>query len=119
MEIRQSTVGTVTVLEPVGKLVLSEGASDSLLKDTVSGLMNDGRTQFLVSLAHVAQVDTSGLTNLVSSQIMVLKRGGRIRLSSPTKRIRELLAITRLNTFFEVFDTEREAIESFTRDSGA
>lgn len=118
MEIRQSAVGAVTVLDPVGKLVLSEGESDSLLKDTVTGLLRQGRRRFMVNLAHVSQVDTSGLTSLVAAQITVLKQGGQIKLLNPTKRLRELLGITRLNTFFEVFDTERDAIESFDRQSG-
>lgn len=113
MEIRQSAVGAVMVLDPVGKLVLSEGEDDSLLKDTITSLMRQGRRQFMVNLAHVSQVDTSGLTSLVAAQIAVRKQGGQIKLLRPTTRLRELLGITRLNTFFEVFDTERDAIASF------
>jgi len=118
MEIGQRAVGAMTVLDLSGKLVLNEGLRDALLKDTINGLMLQGRRQFLVSLAHVSQVDTSGLAMLVAAQITVVKRGGHIKLLNPTKRFRELLAITKLNTFLEVFDTERAAIESFAREPG-
>jgi len=116
MEIGQRAVGAMTVLDLSGKLVLSEGLRDALLKDTIAGLMLQGRCQFMLSLAHVSQVDTSGLAMLVAAQITVIKRGGQVKLLNPTKRFRELLRITRLNTFFEVFDTERDAIESFARE---
>ena len=119
MEIRERAVGATIVLEPVGKLTLSEGQSDSLLKDTIGRLMVQGCRQFVLDLAHVSQVDTSGLAMLVSAQVTIVKRGGQIRLLSPTRRIRELLAITRLNTILEIFDTERDALESFAREPGA
>jgi anti-sigma B factor antagonist len=113
MEIRERAVGAITVLDPVGKLVLSEGQRDLLLRDTIGALLLQGRRQFVLDLAHVSQVDTSGLAMLVAVQVAVVKRGGQIRLLNPTRRLRGLLATTRLNTFFEVFDTEQEAIESF------
>ena len=119
MEIRQSMVGEVAVLNPVGKLLLSEGESDTLLRDTVADLMTHGRRQFVVNLADVSQVDTAGITALVAMQIAVQKRGGGIKLLNPPKRLREVLAITKLNTYFDVFDTERDAIASLTRESGS
>ena len=118
MEIRERAVGSITVLDLVGKLTLNEGLRDALLKDTITGAMSQGRRQFMLSLAGVTQVDTSGLAMLVAAQITVVKRGGQIRLLNPTKRFRELLAITKLNTFFEVFDTARAAIESVAREPG-
>ena len=119
MELRERAVGSITVLDIVGKLVLNEGLRDALLKDSISGLMLQGRRQFLVSLALVSQVDTSGLAMLVAAQITVVKRGGQIKLLNPTKRFRELLRITKLNAFFEVFDTEQQAIESLARKLGS
>ncbi len=116
MEIRERAVGAMTVLDPVGKLALSEDPRDNLLKNTIGGLMLQGRRHFLLNLVHVSQVDTSGLAMLVAAQITVVKHGGQIKLLNPTKRFRELLRITKLNTFFEVFDTERDAIESFARE---
>ena len=119
MEIRERAVGTIIVLEPVGKLALIEGQSDSLLKDTIGRLMSQGCRQFVLDLAHVSQVDTSGLAMLDTAQVTVVKRGGQIRLLSPTRRLRDLLSITRLNTILEVFDNERDAVASFARESRA
>ena len=119
MEIRERAVGAIVVLEPVGKLALIEGQSDNLLKDTIGRLMQQGCRQFMLDLAQVSQVDTSGLAMLVVAQVTVAKRGGHIRLLNPTRRLRDLLAITRLNTILEVFDNERDAVASFAREPGA
>ena len=117
MEIHERAVGTITVLGPVGKLVLSEGQRDNVLTDTISGIMLQGRRQFMVDLAQVSYADTSGLAMLVAAHVTVIKRGGQIKLLHPTKRLRELFGVTRLNTVFEVFDSERDAIDSFTKES--
>ena len=114
MEIRERAVGAVTVLDPVGKLVLSEGHHDTQLKDTIMSLIEQGRRHFMLDLAHVSQTDTSGLALLVAAQATIVKRGGQLKLLNPTERLRNMLGVTRLNTFFEVFDTEQTAIESFT-----
>lgn len=116
MDIRERTVGAITALAPVGRLVLDEGSTDNLLKHRISGLMREGHRQFLLDLGHISQIDTLGLTSLVAAQVMVLKHGGQIKFCSPAKRVRDLLGITRLNTFFEVFDTEPEAIKGFAKE---
>lgn len=115
MDIRERTVGAITVLDPVGPLVLEEGQDEYGLKDTVGRLMDEGRRQFMLDLSHITHVDTSGLTSLVAAQVAVLKHGGQIALSCPTPRLRQLLAVTRLNKFFEIFGTEQEAIEKLDR----
>ena len=113
MEIRERAVGAVTVLDPVGKLVLSEEDHDTRLKDTIVRLIEQGRMRFVLDLAHVLQADTSGLALLVAAQVTVVKRGGQLKLLNPTTRLRNMFGVTRLNTFFEVFDTEQSAIDSF------
>ncbi|MBI3047860.1 MAG: STAS domain-containing protein [Acidobacteria bacterium] len=113
MEIHERAAGAVTVLQPVGRLVLSEGSRDSLLKDMICARMTEGRRHFLLDLAQVSQIDTSGLTMLVAAHMAAVKRGGQIKLLHPTKRIHELLSVTKLNTFFEVFDSEESALRSF------
>jgi len=115
MDIRERTVGSITVLDPVGALVLEEGDDDYGLKDAVGRLMDEGRRRFMLNLSHITHVDTSGLTSLVAAQVAVLKHGGQIALSCPTPRLRQLLAVTRLNKFFEIFGTEQEAIETLDR----
>jgi anti-sigma B factor antagonist len=119
MDVRERVVGPVTVLDPVGALVLDETQDDNPLKDTVGRLMSEGRRLFMIDLSHVTQVDTSGLTSLVAAQVSVLKHGGHIKLSSPTPRLLQLLSVTRLNKFFEIFGTEREAIEKLGTETRA
>ena len=116
MQIRERSVGDVAVLDVVGRMVLSERASDSLFRNTISDLLSIGRRQLVVNLAEVSQVDTSGLTALVTAHLTAAKRGGALKLVNPPKRVRDLLGITRLNTLFEVFDSEDQAIASFPRE---
>ena len=114
MDIRERWSGDVAVVDVAGRMVLSEAESDSILRDRVSSLIDEGRGDVVVNLSQVTQVDTSGLEQLLAAHLAATRRGGRMRLASPTKRIRDLLGITRLNTLFEIYDTEQAAIESFT-----
>ncbi len=109
----ERSIGTITVLEPQGRLVLGENPSDSVLRDRMATLLQQGRRQFAIDLVHVSHVDTSGLTTLVGAYIAVRKQDGRIVLLNAATRIRELLAVTRLNTLFEVFETDDQVRESF------
>jgi len=113
MEIRQRVVGDVAVLDVVGRMVLGERTNDTLFRNAVAEQLSAGRLQLVVNLPEVTQVDTSGLTALVNAHLTATKRGGGLKLANPTRRIRELLEITRLNTLFEVFDTEDLAVASF------
>lgn len=111
MDIRQRTVGSITLLDPVGKLMLHEEAVDTVIKDTLTALMAQGRRQFVLNLQNISQVDTSGLTTLVAAHLAVIRHGGQLKLANPTKRLREVLGITKLNAFLDVCDSERDAIE--------
>ena len=113
MQIREREVGEIAVLDVIGRMVLSERTSDNLFRNTVADLLDIGRRQLVINLAQVSQVDTSGLTALVSAHLTAAKRGGALKLVSPTKRVRDLLGITRLNTLFEIFDNEDAAVASF------
>jgi anti-sigma B factor antagonist len=113
VEIREREAGRVAVIDISGRMVLTDGESDSLLRDRVAELVTQGRQHIVVTLSHVTQVDTSGLKQLLAAHLAVTRRGGQLLLANPTKRIRDLLGITRLNTLFEIFDSEQEAIQSF------
>jgi len=113
MEIHERSLGDIAVLRPGGRLVLGENPGDTAIKDRVDVLLQQGRSQFVLDLTHVSHVDTSGLTALVAAYIAVRKRGGRIALLSPTQRVRELLAVTRMNSFLDIFDSEDAAVGSF------
>ncbi len=112
MEIRQRVVGSVAVIDVIGRMVLGERTNDTLFKNAVAEQLAAGRNQLVVNLSQVTQVDTSGLTALVTAHVTAAKRGGALKLAHPVTRISELLAITRLNTLFDVYDTEDAALAS-------
>jgi anti-anti-sigma factor len=109
--------GTVTILEPLGRMVLGDHPTANSLRDEVEAQLRDGRRQFVLDLSQVSQMDTSGLTTLVAVHIAVRKQQGGIALVSPPNRVRELLHVTRLDAVFQVFDCEADAVESLTRES--
>ena len=117
MDIRERVAGAVTILEPLGRMVLSDQPTDNTLKDRVVAQLVEGRRQFVFDLNQVSQMDSSGLMTLVGAYIAVQKQQGRIALVNPTKRVRELLHITRLDTLFQVFDREDDAVERLKRES--
>ena len=118
MEIRERTVGAVAVLDAVGRLVLEETEGDCLLREKVVELVSAGHRQLVVNLGEITQVDTSGLTALVSAHLAAVRRGAHLSLANSTPRIRELLRVTRLNTLLESYATEEDAIASCARPSG-
>jgi stage II sporulation protein AA (anti-sigma F factor antagonist) len=76
-------------------------------------LMSQGQKQFVVCLQDITQVDTSGLAALVAAHLAVIRRGGRLKLANPTKRLKEVLAMTKLNSFFDVCEHEEDALRAF------
>ena len=111
MHIEERAVGYVTVLDLKGSVTLGEG--DELLKDKVNSLVNQGRRKLVLNLAEVPYVDSAGLGEIVRTYTTVSRQGGSLKLLNLTKRITDLLSITKLLTVFETFDTEDEAIKSF------
>ncbi len=112
MQIHEREVGTVTILDIHGKLTLGEG--DELLRDKVNSLVHQGRKQILLNLAEVPYIDSAGLGEIVRTYTTVSRQGGSLKLLSLTKRIQDLLAITKLLTVFETFENEKDAVKSFT-----
>jgi anti-sigma B factor antagonist len=119
MEIRERREGGVAIVDVIGRMVLTEGESDGLLRDRVLRLVAEGHGCVIVNLAQVTQVDTSGLKQLLAAHLGMSRRSARMVLANPTKRIRDVLAITRLNTLFEVYDSEAAAVEHLGVRSGA
>jgi anti-sigma B factor antagonist len=112
MQIEERNVGDVVVLDLKGKITLGEG--DELLKDKVNSLVNQGRRKILLNFGDVPYVDSAGLGEIVRTYTTVSRQGGSLKLLSLTKRITDLLAITKLLTVFETFDVESDAIKSFS-----
>ncbi len=104
-------VGDVTVLDAAGRITLGEGSS--AFRDTVKALVNQGQKKILVNLGEVTYIDSSGIGELVSGYTTVSNSGGNLKLLNLTKRVHDLLQITKLYTVFEVFDDEAKALASF------
>ena len=112
MQIEERVVGDVVVLDLKGRVTLGEG--DQLLKDKVNSLVNQGRKRMVLNLAGVPYVDSAGLGEIVGSYTTVSRQGGSLKLLNLTKKITDLLAITKLLTVFETFESEDEAVRSFS-----
>jgi len=112
MQIEERNVGDVVVLDLKGKITLGQG--DELLKDKVNSLVNQGHRKIVLNLADVPYIDSAGLGEIVRTYTTVSKNGGSLKLLNLTKRITDLLAITKLLTVFETFDTESDAVRSFS-----
>ena len=109
MQIDERTVGDVMVLDVKGKVTLGEG--DEMLKDKVNSLVNQGHKKIVLNLAEVPYI---GLGEIVRTYTTVSRQGGSLKLLNLTKRITDLLSITKLLTVFETYDSESEAIRSFS-----
>ena len=112
MRIEERIVGSVTILDLKGKLTLGDG--DTLLKDKIHSLLHQGRRQFLLNLGDVPYIDSAGIGEVVSTFSTVSREGGILKLLNLTKRIHDLLAITKLLTVFETFSAEADAVRSFS-----
>ena len=112
MQIQERQVGDVIVLDLKGRVMLGEG--DEILKDKVNSLVNQGRRKIVLNLAEVPYIDSAGLGEIVRTFTTVSRQGGSLKLLNLTKRITDLLAITKLLTVFDTYDSEDEAVQSFS-----
>jgi anti-sigma B factor antagonist len=111
MEIAERTVNDVMILDLRGKMTLGEG--DELLKDKINSLLSQGKKKLLLNLEGVPYIDSAGLGEVVRTYTTVSRQGGSLKLLNLTKRIEDLLSITKLLTVFETYDSETEAVQSY------
>ena len=111
MQIAERSAGNVTVLDISGQITLSKG--DLEFKDKINSLVHQGHKNILVNMAGVTHVDSAGLGELVAGYTTVTKAGGNMKLVGLTKRLHDLLAITKLLTVFDTFDSEADATKTF------
>lgn len=111
MVIEERVIGDITILDLKGKMTLGEG--DELLKDKINSLIHQGQKKLLLNLEGVPYIDSAGLGEIVRTYTTVSRQGGNLKLVNLTKRITDLLSITKLLTVFETFDNEPEALKSF------
>ena len=113
MSMKASTrqVDGVTVVDLSGRITLGEGSV--VLRDTVKDLLSKGQKKILLNLGDVSYIDSSGIGELVSAFTSVRNQGGELKLLHLTKKVHDLLQITKLYTVFDVKDDEAGAISAF------
>jgi anti-sigma B factor antagonist len=113
MQLEERSVGDIVIVAVKGDITLNKG-SDVVLRDKVRSLIQQGRLKLIIDLGHVSYMDSAGLGELVQAYATTKNRGGSLKLLGLTKRLKDLLAITKLATVFESFDQEADAIASFS-----
>ena len=104
-------VGDVTVIDAAGRITLGEGAS--AFRDMIRDLAAKGNKKILLNLSEVSYIDSSGIGEMVSGYTTVTNNGGQLKLLGLSKRVKDLLQITKLYTVFEAYEDEAEAVRSF------
>jgi anti-sigma B factor antagonist len=102
----------VTIVDLSGRITLGEGSVT--LRDTVRGLLSKGNKKILLNLGDVNYIDSSGIGELVSAYTTVRKEGGDLKLLNLTRKVHDLLQITKLYTVFDVKDDETAAVKAFS-----
>ena len=111
MKIDVRTVKDIQILDCSGKITLGEGTMT--IRNTVRDILKNGGKKIILNLGDVGYIDSSGIGELVSSYTTVTNNGRQFKLLNLTKKIQELLAITKLLTVFQVFDNEKDALAGF------
>ncbi len=111
MNITERKSGDVTILDVEGKILLGEG--DVQLKRKIDELIDNKQTKLVVNLENVPYMDSGGLGEIVRSYTTVKRAGGELKLLNATKRISDLLTITKLITVFDIHEDEAAAVKSF------
>ena len=104
-------VGDVSVVDVTGRITLGEGSS--ALRDELRALVGKNQKKILLNLGDVSYIDSSGIGELVSGFTTVTNAGGQLKLLKLSKRVKDLLQITKLYTVFDVKDDEAAAVKSF------
>ena len=111
MKASNRQVNGVTVVDMSGRITLGEGSV--ILRDTIKDLLGKGQKKILLNLGDVTYIDSSGIGELVSAFTSVRNQGGELKLLNLTKKVHDLLQITKLYTVFDIRDDETAAVGSF------
>jgi anti-sigma B factor antagonist len=111
IKIDARTIEDVHFLDCSGRITLGEGTM--AVRNTVGDILKIGGRKIVLNLADVNYIDSAGVGELISTYTTVANQGGQLRLLHLTKKIREVLAITKLLTVFQAYDSEPATIESF------
>jgi anti-sigma B factor antagonist len=111
LEIASREVDRVAVLDLKGRITLGEGSVQ--LRDAVYDLIGKGQKSILLNLGDVSYIDSSGLGELVGAYTTAKNRGAELKLLKLTRKVHDLLQLTKLYTVFDIYDDETVAIASF------
>jgi anti-sigma B factor antagonist len=111
MKATNRQVDGVAVVDMSGRITLGEGSV--VLRDTIRDLIGKGSKKILLNLGDVTYIDSSGIGELVSAFTAVRREGGELKLLKLTKKVHDLLQITKLYTVFDIEDDEATAIQAF------
>ena len=112
MQVEQKIQGNVAIITVTGDITLNKGG-DVLLKDKVQSLIQQGHKNLVIDLGGVSYVDSAGLGQLVHAYATTKNKGGSLKLLNVTKRLKDLLVVTKLLTVFDTYDDEKAALASF------
>jgi anti-sigma B factor antagonist len=110
-------IGEVTVIDAAGRITLGENTTS--FRDMIRELTAGGRKKILLNLADVTYIDSSGIGELIAAYTTVKHQGGAVKLLNLTKRVYDLLHITKIYTVFEVFEDKGTAVSSFSDNTAA
>jgi anti-sigma B factor antagonist len=103
--------GGTTIVDLSGRITLGEGSA--LLRETIRDLLDKGQKKIILNLGDISYIDSSGIGELVSGFTTVKNQGGELKLLHLTKKVHDLLQITKLYTVFDVHSDEQAAVRSF------
>jgi len=110
-------VDSIIVIDMSGRITLGEGCTQ--LRELVREQLGKGKKELLLNLADITYIDSSGIGELVSAFTTVSNQGGQLKLLNLTKKVHDLLQITKLYTVFDIHDDEAKAIGTFAKAAGA
>ena len=113
MKVQTRQVDGITILDLSGRITLGEGSVT--IRDAVRDVLAKGSNKILLNLGEITYIDSSGIGELVSAFTTVRNQGGDLKLLNLTKKVHDLLQITKLYTVFDVKDDEASAVASFAR----
>jgi anti-sigma B factor antagonist len=111
MKASNRQVDGITIVDMSGRITLGEGSV--VLRDSIRDLIGKGQKKILLNLGDVTYIDSSGIGELVSAFTAVRREGGELKLLKLTKKVHDLLQITKLYTVFDIKDDEATAIQAF------
>jgi len=111
LKMRTREVNEIVIIDLSGQLTLGEASA--AIRDEVRDQTDQGLRKILLNLGDVSYIDSAGLGELTAAYTSVKNRGGQLKLLNLTRRIHDLMQITKLYTVFDVYDDEKKAIASF------